>query len=408
MRVLYSHYLIDDDHPAARMVQSIARELQGLGMEVRVHRCLGPAASKGVAGGGQPATAATGGLARRVKDRLWFARTLARNRGLARTDAAAISQFRPDVILAREDAYRTSMVGAAKATGVPLVTYADAPVAYEVRTFYNKPRWHPPRVLEAVEKRWLKQSRAVITPTHAGAGVLAAYGLDVPIHAISNGVDPAQFPALTSEAKQQRRRELGLPAVGLVVGYQGSFRNFHGIDLLCELVRATAGQNGIHWLLVGDGPERHKLLEAAAGNRAVTLVGRQPSERMGDFVSVMDVGISTHVFVPGPFYFCPLKILEYAAAGCAVIASAQGDVPRLLDNGRVGILLDGPEPERWIQALRVLATDPAKVRRLGELASKWVEHNFTWRHTAEGVAGVLESVLAESAGRRVERSVTGQ
>ena len=64
------------------------------------------------------------------------------------------------------------------------------------------------------------------------------------------------FPRSTSEAKQQRRRELGLPADGLVVGYQGSFRNFHGIDLLCELVRATAGQpacTGCWWAMVRSG-----------------------------------------------------------------------------------------------------------------------------------------------------------
>ena len=52
VRVLYSHYLIDDDHPAARMVHSIARELEGLGIEVKVHRCLGPAASQGRGRGG--------------------------------------------------------------------------------------------------------------------------------------------------------------------------------------------------------------------------------------------------------------------------------------------------------------------------------------------------------------------
>lgn len=381
------------------MVHAIARELEGLGIEVKVHRCLGPAASKGGAGG-DPAgpSSRNGGAVQRVKDRLWFAKTLARNRAMKGTDAAAIAAFRPDVVLAREDAYRTSIVGAAVAAGVPLVTYADAPVAYEVRTFYNKPRWHPPRVMEKIERWWLQQSQAVITPTHAGAGVLAGYGVKVPIQAISNGVDTELFPALGPEEKRQRRQELGLPVEGVVVGYQGSFRNFHGIDLLCDLVRATAGQDGVHWLLVGDGPERPKLLEAAAGKAGVTIPGRQPSERMGEFVSVMDIGISTHVFVPGPFYFCPLKILEYASAGCAIIASAQGDIPRMLDQGRVGVLLDRPEPESWVQALRDLLADPARVERLGRDARQWVEQNYTWRRTAEGVAGVLKAAIEQHAG----------
>ena len=65
-------------------------------------------------------------------------------------------------------------------------------------------------------------------------------------------------------------------------------------------------------------------MKAVAENSSVTVLGRQPPDRMGELVGVMDIGISTHVFVQGPFYLCPLKILEYAAAGCAVVASAGG------------------------------------------------------------------------------------
>ena len=117
----------------------------------------------------------------------------------------------------------------------------------------------------------------------------------------------------------------------------------------------------------------------------------------------MDVGISTHVFVPGPFYFCPLKILEYASCGCAILASSQGDIPRLLDHGRVGVLLDRPEPESWVQALRDLLADPARVERLGRDARRWVEQNYTWRHTAEGVAEVLKSAIEPHAGQPAEK-----
>jgi len=395
MRILYSHYLADDDHPAARMVQAIAYELVGLGHEVRVHRCLGPRRPDpvGAAVGPDGSQAVQNPVVAAIKGRLWFARTLAENRGLRRGDRAAIAAFRPDVVLAREDAYRTSIVHETLAAHVPLVTYADVPVAYESRTFHSARRWHPPGLVERIERWWIRSSRAVITPASPAGEELGRYGLGIPIHVVPNGVNPERFPELDAPTKRRFREALGIPVDSLVVGYQGSFRNFHGIELLCDLIRSTAGRPGTHWLLVGDGPERFKVMGAVAENPAVTVLGRQPPDRMGELVGVMDVGISTHVFFQGPFYLCPLKILEYASAGCAVIASAQGDIPRMLDGGRVGVLIDRPEPTAWVTALQHLLDEPDRIAALGQSARRWVLQHMTWRNTAEGVAAVLESAI---------------
>ena len=53
-------------------------------------------------------------------------------------------------------------------------------------------------------------------------------------------------------------------------------------------------------------------------------------------LSLVDVAVVPHAYSASHFYFCPLIILEFAAAGCAVIASSQGDIPNLLDDGRAG------------------------------------------------------------------------
>ena len=80
------------------MVHSIAGELAGLGHAVRVHRCLGPA--QPLKGG---AAASDGEWPKRgeaIRNRLWFARTMARNRKLRVGDRKAIREFGPDVVLA--------------------------------------------------------------------------------------------------------------------------------------------------------------------------------------------------------------------------------------------------------------------------------------------------------------------
>ncbi len=386
MRILYSHYIAVDQHPALTMVEAIAAELRRLGHEVRVHRSRGAPGEQRPPGGREGAP----GLLRRLRRRLWFGRELARNLPMLARDRAVLSAFRPDLVLARQDAYCGSMAVAAGLAGLPLVTYADAPVAYEARCFGGV-HWHPPQLVESLERAVLARSRAVITVSEPARRRLVRYGLPVAVHAISNGVHADRFPSLSPAERAARRAALGLRAP-LVLGFQGSFKAFHGIPRLRELMRWSAGRDDIVWLLIGDGPERAGLERAVAGVPAVFL-GRQPPERMGALLSLIDIAVAPHQELAGDFYFCPLKILEYGAAGCAILASAQGDIPRLLDDGRGGLLLTEDSSLAWQQGLARLLDDAALRTRLAERARAFVQGNLTWRHTAERVAGVLEGCV---------------
>src|SRR5207302_11013893 len=69
----------------------------------------------------------------------------------------------------------------------------------------------------------------------------------------------------------------------------------------------------------------------------------------------MDVAVAPFEAMPG-FYFSPLKVAEYLAAGRAVIASCQGDIPDLMDGA--GLLWEPGDVESLAAALRSLAADP--------------------------------------------------
>lgn len=386
MKILYSHYLATDNHPAARMVRAISDELRSFGHEVFIHRSFGPETA---ADGGKAETAERRGVLAAVKGRLWFAKATARGAAMARRDTAAIKYFRPDVVLARQDAYCWSMPKACSRSSVPLVAYADAPVAHETRLFDKRRRWHPPRLVESIERWGLKQSRAIVTVSHPAAERLKRYRLEVPIHVIPNGVHPGRFPMLAPGRREEQRQALGLGAE-LIIGFQGTFRPFHGMDILRDMMLSTISQPGIQWLLIGDGPQRGMLERAVAGRAAAVFAGMQPPERVGELLALVDVAVVPHANLGDDFYFCPLKILESAAAGCAVIASNQGDIPKLLDHGRAGMLVSGSGREAWRDALRRVLDDEQYRRSLGEAARRFVLSNFTWRHTARRVEKVLE------------------
>jgi glycosyltransferase involved in cell wall biosynthesis len=389
MKILFSHYLLDDDNPPVRTVSAISNELRALGHEVLIHRCQGAiqAQHHGKASGGR-----AGGWKRWVKSKAWFAKAVARNATMYRNDLRAIRAVAPDIVLARQDAYWLSMSLAAHRTGRPLVVYADAPVAYEVRTYHAKERWHPPGLLEAFERWGLAPSTAVIATSHPTAEKIGEYKLGLTTRVVPNGLHPERFPEFSEHVRRHRRHELGIDA-SRVIGFQGTFKPFHGLDRLKELILATGSDEDVHWLLIGDGPLRKEVEAAVAGRAKVTFLGRQPPEIMGSLLALVDVAVAPHDFTPGIFYLSPLKIIEAAAAGCVVVASRQGDIPWLLDDGRAGILLDDPDVSVWADAIDRVLRDPESMRSLGQAARRRVLANFSWRRIAEQYESVLSWTL---------------
>ena len=390
MRILYSHYLTEDEHPAVRMVSHISRELRALNHTVHVHASAGIIPHR-------HATASASGRDRRglfpgVRGKLWFGKAVARNVGRVSRDTSVITDVSPDVVLARQDAYCWSVARAALNVGIPCVTYADAPVAYESRLFHDSQRWHPPRLVESIERWGLLHSRAVITVSNPSASRLAQYDVDSPIHVVHNGVDLREFQPHSDDDKNRIKASLGI-STPLVIGFQGTFKPFHGMDLLRELMLRTKHHEQVTWLLIGDGPCRSDLESAVQGGGRVKFIGRQPASSVGRLLSTIDVAVAPHLEMLGDFYFCPLKILEYAASGCAVVASNQGDIPALLDSGHAGILIQGRQPDEWSKAIDQLINKPELRRRLGTNAREHVATGFTWQMTAKRIERVLLEVV---------------
>ena len=81
-------------------------------------------------------------------------------------------------------------------------------------------------------------------------------------------------------------------------------------------------------LIVGDGPER-KRIETSIAQRGfadrVELTGAVPHEQVPGLLTRMDV--ATAPYLPRDnFYFSPMKVYEYMAAGVTVIASGTGQM----------------------------------------------------------------------------------
>src|SRR3954465_13809631 len=146
--------------------------------------------------------------------------------------------------------------------------------------------------------------------------------------------------------------------------------------------------------------ERQQVAEAverlqAQRSGVVWIEQMLPREQLVPLIS------GATVFVV-PSIYEPLGIvnLEAAACGTAVVASAVGGIPEVVDDGRTGLLVpyDADRPDEFAAGLAArisdLLADPARAAAMGAAGRERVLAEFGWPAIAQQTVQVYDTVLA--------------
>lgn len=114
-----------------------------------------------------------------------------------------------------------------------------------------------------------------------------------------------------------------------------------------------------------------------------------------------------------PSIYEPLGIvnLEAMACGAAVVASATGGIPEVVQHGETGLLVDIEQvtdgtgtpldPEKFVTefaaALTEVVSDPARARAMGQAGRRRAEEHFSWESITETTLEVYRSVLPKGS-----------
>ena len=166
-----------------------------------------------------------------------------------------------------------------------------------------------------------------------------------------------------------------------VIGFVGTLKPWHGVEVLvASFARLARTDHGTRLRLVGDGPQR-AAIEAQAERLGVAdrvdLVGAVAPERMPEELARMDLAVAPYPQLPD-FYFSPLKLYEYLAAGLPVVASDIGPVGEVLDGGHLGVLVTPGDVTELAAALAGLRSDAALRAELGDLGRRAAVSRHDW------------------------------
>ncbi len=90
-------------------------------------------------------------------------------------------------------------------------------------------------------------------------------------------------------------------------------------------------------------------------------------------------------------------ILEAMAAGVAVIGSAVGEIPEMLDHGGAGVLVPPGDEKELAAAIAMLDENKRRRTELAEKSVYRVKKVYNLNDQAKTIAGVYDALLEERA-----------
>jgi glycosyltransferase involved in cell wall biosynthesis len=249
------------------------------------------------------------------------------------------------------------------------------------------------RAVMPIYHRLLRQAACVVLNSlktgYASSDIPVGAG---PLLAIPQGVDASAYnvDGLDRNSLTAERRRLCGDAP--VVGFIGRFVRYKGLSVLID---ALARLDGVHAMLIGDGPLRHQTKEQAqiAGIAdRVHFFGIVDEPTKIRSLAMMDMLLLPSVETTEAF---GVVQIEAQLMSVPVIASRlPTGVTDITIDGDTGLLVPPGDAEALTRSISRLINDPALAARLGTAGRAHALENFTFEVFQRRIEELFEAVLS--------------
>lgn len=292
-----------------------------------------------------------------------------------------------DLIYERYSLWSAAGVRAARRLGLPCVVEVNAPLVEEQMAFRQLVQGETARKIEA---EVFGEADALMVVSRSLADyVVGRSAAAQRVHVVGNAVDAERFHPGVAPA-----RVSGIPDRAFVLGFCGSLKRWHGVDVLMTAFRDLKSRMPeAHLLIVGDGPKRgwiEGFVQGAKLTDSVTITGWQPHEALPGLIARMDVATAPYP-QSEQHYFSPLKLFEYMAVGRPIVASRIGQTTEVVVDGRNGLLVPPGDAQALAEAVAALRAQPETARRLAAAAAE-EGRKHSWRRNARAVLDAVRAL----------------
>jgi glycosyltransferase involved in cell wall biosynthesis len=260
---------------------------------------------------------------------------------------------------------------------------------------YHYPGLDPDLLLKIKEQEiaTLHLSDTIICPSNVTRDYIASLGLDRKlVTVIPNGVSPSDFSPSPLPTREGR-----VP----VLLYIGTLADWQGLDIVIKALPKILEGQAVRLQIVGRGRSRQRKLLAKQIRKLgieehVVMQPAVPHHEIPALIASADLcvaplGLNDRNVTQGA---CPIKVLEYMAAGRPLLASNMPIVRELVREDMDALLFSPSDPEDLARQALALLNDFELSKRLAKSASERVLTKFTWHESQKKLIKVYEKLLA--------------
>jgi glycosyltransferase involved in cell wall biosynthesis len=294
-----------------------------------------------------------------------------------------------DYVYERYSLFSIAGLRYARRRGIPFVLEVNAPLVAETSRYR---RLVFADLAAAIESHLFRGADHVIAVSRELERYILKIAPQADVSVVPNGVRTEHFQG--GGAPDPDDTPEGLEDGDFVVGFLGSLKPWHGVEILIEsFAEFSAHYENVKLLVVGGKSRPVRTLEKKCRKLGldgrVLFTGAVSYKAIPSFLNRTNVLVAPYPEVPG-FYFSALKIFEYMAAGKAIVASDIGQISEILSHEKTALLVPPGDRIALREAVERLKQDPALREKLGRNALAEARDKHSWKNRAGRISAILE------------------
>jgi glycosyltransferase involved in cell wall biosynthesis len=311
-----------------------------------------------------------------------------------------------DIVQERNGLYKVGVAMASKRLGLPYIMFFDGDDVFE-HDYMGEPitgvlRW---RAKQMIQYNLAVADRVICVSETAKRHLMSVWQVsEDKIAVFPNGVDVnlhRPYPEIRSET----RASLGVTQIDPLIVFVGSFFPWQDLKVLLDaFAQVLADYPCARLVLAGDGQQRQAMEQYATElgiGQSVQFTGFLSHNQVAHLVSAADVAVAPYKKMKPEFFSgSSMKVFEYMASGTAVVASAQGQIGEVIQDGVNGLLVPPGDHQALSNSLKILIGDSELRSRISRQARKDAVDNHSWEYHAARLEQVYKSVINSRHGRK--------
>lgn len=245
------------------------------------------------------------------------------------------------------------------------------------------------RFMRMFEKLALKKSHFLVSNLQNYKEHVANQRIEKPVHWISNGVDLDELSAIEPLSEEIR---LNIPTSKFIIGYTGTVGIANALDSFCKAATLLKNQESIHFVIVGDGMEKERLVSLYSKESNITFIPSIPKKQIQSMLSLFDVcylGWNDEKLYK--FGTSANKLFDYMYSEKPIVNSfsGKGDIVQI---AQCGVSVEALNPEAIAKGIEQLYNLEEETRKsMGKRGKEYVLEHFTYEKLAAKYHQLIEN-----------------